>query len=156
MATDLNIARIEQMLESILADEPAYFLVSLTIKPGNNIKLFVDGDEGVKIERCVSYNRRLYKQIEEAEMYPEGDFSLEVSSPGIEEPLKLHRQYIKNIGRSIEVKMIDGTEKEGELETVETAAIIIKTITGKGKKAITEQLVIPFEKIQSTIVQIKF
>jgi ribosome maturation factor RimP len=156
MATDPNTSKLEQMLESILADEPAYFLVSLTIKPGNNIKVFVDGDEGVKIERCVSYNRRLYKLIEEAAIYPEGDFSLEVSSPGIEEPLKLHRQYVKNIGRSIEVKLIDGTQKEGELETVAAADIIIKTITGKGKKAITEQLVIPFENIQSTIVQIKF
>lgn len=81
MATDPNFSTIEQMLESILADEPAYFLVSLTIKPGNNIKVFVDGDEGIKIERCVSYNRRLYKLIEEAAIYPEGDFSLEVSSP---------------------------------------------------------------------------
>ena len=156
MATDPNFSTIEQMLQGILADEPAYFLVSLTIKPGNNIKVFVDGDEGIKIERCVSYNRRLYKLIEEAAIYPEGDFSLEVSSPGIDEPLKLHRQYVKNIGRTIEVKLIDGTQKEGELETVAAADIIIKTVIGKGKKAITEQLVIPFENIQSTIVQIKF
>jgi ribosome maturation factor RimP len=156
MATDPNFSTIEQMLQGILADEPAYFLVSLTIKPGNNIKVFVDGDEGIKIERCVSYNRRLYKLIEEAAIYPEGDFSLEVSSPGIDEPLKLHRQYLKNIGRTIEVKLIDGTQKEGELETVAAEDIILKTVTGKGKKAITEQLVIPFENIQSTIVQIKF
>jgi ribosome maturation factor RimP len=98
----------------------------------------------------------LYKLIEEAAIYPEGDFSLEVSSPGIDEPLKLHRQYLKNIGRTIEVKLIDGTQKEGELETVAAEDIILKTVTGKGKKAITEQLVIPFENIQSTIVQIKF
>ncbi len=144
------------MLNGILADEPAYFLVSVTINTGNNIKVFVDGDEGVKIERCVSYNRRLYKLIEEAGMYPEGDFSLEVSSPGIEEPLKLHRQYTKNIGRTVLVQLADDSEQEGVLEAVAASAITILTTTGKGKKAVTEQLVIPFENIKSTTVQIKF
>ena len=122
----------------------------------NNIKVFVDGDEGIKIERCVSFNRRLYKLIEEAALYPEGDFSLEVSSPGIEEPLKLHRQYTKNIGRTIETQLLDGTIKEGLLETVTENEVTIIHTAGKGKKAITEQLVIPFINIKSTTVQIKF
>lgn len=156
MATDPNISTIEKMLEAILADEPAYFLVSLTIKPTNNIKVFVDGDEGIQIERCVSYNRRLYKLIEEAAIYPEGDFSLEVSSPGIDEPLKLHRQYVKNIGRSVQVKLVDGAEKEGVLASVTTTEISLTITTGKGKKAVTEQLLIPFENIKTTTVQIKF
>lgn len=156
MATDPNISTIEQMLQGILAEEPAYFCVSITIKPTNNIKVFVDGDEGVKIERCVSFNRRLYKLIEEAAIYPEGDFSLEVSSPGIDEPLKLHRQYTKNIGRNVEVILADDTVKEGVLETVATDDITLITTSGKGKKAVTEQLVIPFSNIKSTTVQIKF
>lgn len=156
MATDQNTEKIEGMLNSILAEEPAYFCVSISIKPTNNIKVFVDGDEGIKIERCVSYNRRLYKLIEEAAIYPEGDFSLEVSSPGIEEPLKLHRQYLKNIGRIIEVQLLDGTIKEGLLETVTNNDVTIIFSEGKGKKAVTEQLVIPFVHIKSTTVQIKF
>lgn len=156
MATDLNIPKIEQMLNSILAEEPAYFLVSVTIKPTNNIKVYVDGDEGIKIEKCVSFNRKLYKLIEESGLYPEGDFSLEVSSPGIDEPLKLHRQYARNIGRNVAVKFLDGTEKEGVLEAVAEADIILATTTGKGKKAVTSQLVIPFSNIKSTTVQIKF
>lgn len=156
MATDKNTVTIEEMLNGILAEEPAYFCVSITIKPTNNIKVFVDGDEGIKIERCVSFNRRLYKLIEEAALYPEGDFSLEVSSPGIEEPLKLHRQYTKNIGRTIETQLLDGTIKEGLLETVTENEVTIIHTAGKGKKAITEQLVIPFINIKSTTVQIKF
>ena len=144
------------MLNSILAEEPTYFCVSISIKPTNNIKVFVDGDEGIKIERCVSFNRRLYKLIEEAAIYPEGDFSLEVSSPGIEEPLKLHRQYLKNIGRTIEIQLLDGTVKEGLLETVTNNDVTIIYSAGKGKKAVTEQLVIPFTHIKSTTVQIKF
>lgn len=156
MATDPNLPIIQQLLDGILADEPEYFCVSVTIKPTNNIKVFLDGDEGIKIEKCVSVNRRLYKLIEEGAIYPEGDFSLEVSSPGIDEPLKLHRQYTKNIGRTVLVQFVDGSEKEGVLEAVAEADIILQTTTGKGKKAVTEQLVIPFENIKSTTVQIKF
>lgn len=156
MATDQNTEKIEGMINSILAEEPTYFCVSISIKPTNNIKVFVDGDDGIKIERCVSFNRRLYKLIEEAAIYPEGDFSLEVSSPGIEEPLKLHRQYLKNIGRTIEIQLLDGTVKEGLLETVTNNDVTIIYSAGKGKKAVTEQLVIPFIHIKSTTVQIKF
>ncbi|MEI9935533.1 MAG: hypothetical protein WDM71_11945 [Ferruginibacter sp.] len=48
-------------------------------------------------------------------MVPDGIFSLEVSSPGIEEPLKILRQYKKNIGRKIEVLLQDETKSEGQV-----------------------------------------
>jgi ribosome maturation factor RimP len=156
MATDTQIQQIEQWLNSVLASETAYFCVSIKIKPTNNIKIFLDGDNGLPIEKCVEFNRKLYKLIEESGVYPDGDFSLEVSSPGLDEPLKLHRQYQKNIGRDVEVIFTDGTKKEGKLVTVTEADIIIEHTEGKGKKAVTQQLVIPFNHIKSTTVQIKF
>lgn len=156
MANEAAIQEIEKMLEAVLAEEPAYFPVSIRIKPTNNIKVFIDGDNGITIEKCVRFNRALYKRIEESGMYPDGDFSLEVSSPGIDEPLKLHRQYTKNIGREVEVSFTDGSTKEGKLVSVAEADIIIEHTEGKGKKAVTQQLVIPFENIKSTTVQIKF
>jgi len=94
--------------------------------------------------------------IEESNLYPDGDFSLEVSSPGLDEPLKMHRQYVKNIGRTVEVLFEDGSKKEGKLITVTDADILLEHTEGKGKKAITQQLVIPFNHIKSTTVQIKF
>lgn len=156
MSTETQITRIEGLITEMLAEETAYFLVSIRIKPTNNVKVFLDGDEGLAIEKCVSFNRRLYKLIEETGMYPEGEFSLEVSSPGLDEPLKLHRQYKKNIGRFIEVLFLDGTKKEGKLMEVAEADIIMEHTEGKGKKAVTQQLVIPFNHIKSTTVQIKF
>lgn len=156
MANETAIQAIEQMLNSVLAEEPEYFPVSVRIKPTNNIKVFIDGDNGITIEKCVRFNRALYKLIEESGMYPEGEFSLEVSSPGIDEPLKLHRQYTKNIGRDVEISFTDGTKKEGKLLSVAEADLIIEHTEGKGKKALTRQLVVPFSNIQSTIVQIKF
>jgi ribosome maturation factor RimP len=126
------------------------------IKPTNNVKVFIDGDNGLSIEKCVSFNRQLYKLIDEANLYPPGEFSLEVSSPGVDEPLKLHRQYKKNIGRNVEVTFTDGQKKEGKLLEVAEADIIIEQAIGKGKKATSQQVVIPFDNIKSIIVQVQF
>ena len=156
MATETIIQEIEQLTDAVIAAEPEFFRVNVRIKPTNNIKVFIDGDNGVSIEKCVHFNRKLYKLIEEKGFFPEGDFSLEVSSPGVDEPLKLHRQYNKNIGRFVEVIFLDGTKKEGKLIQVAEADIILEFITGKGKKAETQQLVIPFNNIKTTTVQIKF
>jgi ribosome maturation factor RimP len=156
MANETAIERVEQLMNQVLAEEPTYFLVSVRIKPTNNLKLFLDGDNGITIEKCVQFNRKLYKLIEETGMYPEGEFSLEVSSPGLDEPLKMHRQYTKNIGRDVEVLFLDDTRKEGKLIAVTEADILLEHTEGKGKKAVTQQLVIPFTNIKSTTVQIKF
>lgn len=156
MANEAQIQQLEALAAEMLAEDPAYFLVSLRIKPTNNIKVFIDGDEGVTIEKCVRFNRRLYKMIEEKGMYPDGDFSLEVSSPGVDEPLKLKRQYSKNIGRDVEITFTDDSQKEGKLLAVSEADIIVEHTEGKGKKAVTQQLVIPFDNIKSAVVQVKF
>lgn len=156
MAIETQVQQIEQLADQMLAEHPEYFRTNVKIKPTNNVKVFIDGDNGVTIERCVKFNRQLYKLIEETGMYPEGEFSLEVSSPGVGEPLKTHRQYIKNTGREVEVIFMDGAKKEGKLVQVAESDIIIEHTEGKGKKAVTQQLVIPFDNIKSTTVQIKF
>jgi ribosome maturation factor RimP len=156
MAAAEQIQVLESFINGVIANNPEIFLVSLKIKPTNNIKVFLDADTGLPIDRCVKINRQLYKFIEEAGMYPEGDFSLEVSSPGITEPLKLHRQYQKNIGRSVEVVLNDASTKEGVLQEVTENNITIETSEGKGKKLVVAQVIIPFENIKSTTVQIKF
>lgn len=156
MANEAQLQQVEGFISEMLAEEPAYFLVSLRIKPTNNIKVFIDGDEGITIEKCVRFNRRLYKMIEEAAMYPEGDFSLEVSSPGIDEPLKLHRQYNKNIGRDLGITFNDGSVKEGKLLSVSDNDILVEITEGKGKKAVTQQVVVAFVDIKEAVVQVKF
>src|SRR5271154_3657007 len=99
MVNETQIRAVESMLNQLMADEPAYFPVEVKIGPPTHIRVFLDGDAGISIEKCVQYCRALYKKIEEAGLFPGGDFSLEVSSPGLDEPLKLLRQYKKNIGR---------------------------------------------------------
>jgi ribosome maturation factor RimP len=154
MSTNTNIELVEKILLSKLYDD--IFLVEMKVKPINNFKIYLDADSGLGIEKCIKINRALYKQLEEMGIYPEGDFSLEVSSPGIEEPLKLLRQYVKNIGRAVEVTLQDGSTKEGMLLEATEDAIEIECTEGKGKKAIITKLTIPFTTIKQTVVQIKF
>jgi len=151
------------MTEEIISEEPVYFLVDLRIKPTNNVKVFLDGDSGITIEKCVQVNRKLYRKLEESAIFPDGDFSLEVSSAGLDEPLKLLRQYKKNIGRLVEVQLQDGTQKEGQLTDVSDEGIVLEISTGKPtngklpskKKEISSHSLL-FNNIKSTKIQIVF
>jgi len=150
------VQQLEEWIITLLKDSPSLFLVSLKIKPTNNIIVIIDGDEGFSIDANVKLNRQLYKKIEESAIYPEGNFSLEVTSPGVTEPLKLIRQYLKTIGREVEIVFKNGELKIGKLLTVTESEIQIETKEGKGKKMIVQETFVPFEQIKTTTVQIKF
>ncbi|RYZ64364.1 MAG: ribosome maturation factor [Proteobacteria bacterium] len=157
MTTENLIETVTEKIHSLIAD-PKHFLVEVRVKPTNNIKVFMDGDEGLPLSDLVSYNRKLYKALEESALFPEGDFSLEVSSPGVDEPLKLHRQYGKNIGRYVEITLADeaGTKLEGKLTTATEDGIVVEVERGKGKKKEVTQETILFNDIKNTKVQVKF
>jgi ribosome maturation factor RimP len=74
----------------------------------------------------------------------------------VEEPLILNRQYVKNIGRTVEVILNDEAVFTGMMKEVTDKAILIEWTAGKGKKATQESMLIPFDNIKSTIVQIQF
>lgn len=156
MNTETQIQAIEQKINGLLEGHPTHFLVEIRIKPTNNIKVFIDADEGINLSVLIDYNRKLYKQLEESGMYPDGDFSLEVSSPGLDEPLKKHRQYKKNVGRFVEVQLNDGAKREGKMIEATEDGFILETETGKGKKKEVKQETILFTDIKSTKIQVKF
>ena len=151
-----QIQTIEDKLKPLLEAHPTHFLVEIRVKPVNNFKIFIDADEGINLSGLIEYNRKLYRQIEESGMFPDGNFSLEVSSPGLDEPLKLKRQYKKNVGRFVEVTLLDGTKKEGKLLEASEDGILIEWEEGKGKKKETKQETILFEQVKTTKIQIKF
>jgi ribosome maturation factor RimP len=156
MDTAAQIQLISEMAHALLAEQPAHFLVQVRIKPTNNVKVFIDGDQGVTIEDCIRLNRKLYAQLEEKGLYPEGDFSLEVSSPGVGEPLLLQRQYLKNIGRLLEVKTTEGVVLTGILQSADDNGITLAVSSGKGKKAVTQEHQLLFDNIKEASVQIQF
>ena len=156
MNVETPLKNIEDFVAGITSQSETVFPVEVKISPANDIKVFLDADDGITIEKCTSVNKALYKYIEETGMFPDGNFSLEVSSPGVDEPLKLHRQYQKNIGRKVEVLLNDGNKKEGTLLNVSDDEIIIEEKTGKGNKTIITAATILFNQIKHTTVLITF
>jgi ribosome maturation factor RimP len=146
--------KVHSLLEPIL-EGTDIFLVNIKVKPVNNIKVYLDADAGFSIDKCTLVNRKLYHAIEEEQMFPDGDFSLEVSSPGVDEPLLQMRQYTKNIGRKVMVTDTEGVEKTGLLKEVTEDHITLEIKPAKVKEAliITQ---IPFSNIKTTVVQIIF
>lgn len=156
MTKETQIQAIEALVNSLLTEDEDYFLVEISIKPVNNIKVYLDADSGVIIEKCVSYNRKLYRAIVEKEIYPDGEFSLEVSSPGVDEPLRMLRQYRKNIGRPVEVVQTEGPVLTGKLMDATEDAITLEVEEGKGRKKTTTTHVVLCSNIKTTTVQIVF
>jgi len=155
MNSENQVIGVEKKLSELLTELPGYFLVETSVKPTNNIKVFVDADQGAAIDQLSRINRALYKWVEE-NLFPNGDFSIEVSSPGLEEPLKLNRQYLKNVGRMVEIVLKNGLKKEGKLKSVSENEIVIEEEIGKGKKKEVIQHIILKEEIKTTKVQVKF
>lgn len=138
------------------------FVVEFKVKPTNNYKLYVDSDTGFTLEKCVRINRKLRRLIEEADLYPEGDFSLEVSSPGVDVPLKLERQFKKNVGRTLEIVLQD-PEAEGligKLLSADETGVQLEKVTKlrRVKKVIPEPeiLTILYADIKTAVTQIEF
>ena len=154
MNTENQVTVIETKLNEWLSELPGYFLVEISVKPTNNIKVFVDADQGAAIDQLSKINRTLYKWVEET-LFPNGDFSIEVSSPGLDEPLKLQRQYQKNIGRYVEVLLKNGIKKEGKLVNVSDEEIIVEEEKGTGKKKELIEHKFLKEDIKTTKIQIR-
>jgi ribosome maturation factor RimP len=156
MNIDSQIQAIEQKVMALIDPDPENFLVEVKIRPGNNIKIFVDADRGMSIDKLAHYNRSLYRQIEESGLFPNNDFSLEISSPGLDEPLKLRRQYLKNMGRYVEIILKSGIKIEGKLIDATDGEIIIEEEKGNKKKKEIIQHSLSYDDIKTTKIQIKW
>ncbi|GGD58757.1 ribosome maturation factor RimP [Emticicia aquatilis] len=147
--------KIEQLLEPLLENDK-FFIVDIKVslsKVHSKVTILLDSDEGIKIDECTAISRQLGTDIDE--MMPE-KYTLEVSSPGVDFPLKSERMYRKNIGRSLKVIQNDGTEIKGVLETVEAEQI---TVIEDKKRKKNEEIVpvaIPFGNIKQSEVIISF
>ncbi|RYD52722.1 MAG: ribosome maturation factor [Sphingobacteriales bacterium] len=153
MTNEAIIAKVHSLLEPLM-DDTDLFVTSIQVKPTANIKVFIDADSGLTVEKSIRVNRKLRAAIEEAAMFPEGDFSLEVSSPGIGEPLTTHRQYLKNIDRLLEVEKTDGTIVTGLLRAFADDTL---TLEVKGtKKLPPHEVAIPLADVKTATVQVVF
>lgn len=149
--------KVSQLLEAGLQEKPAIFLIDLTITDAFKIIVTLDGDNGVQLQDCIDISRAIEHNLDREEQ----DFSLEVASVGVGSPLKLVRQYIKNIGRTLIVKLTTQTI-EAQLVAANDNFITLawearepKKI-GKGKETVQKTMEIPYSEIKEAIVTVTF
>ena len=150
--------RVKELAEEKIAEleRADLFVVDVKFHSNGNLVILVDGDNGVGISDCVAISRYVGFKLEE-ENTIDTAYNLEVSSPGVDLPLTQLRQYTKNIGRELGIKMADGAKREGKLTALTEDAITIEEkIKDKGKKATVMESVIPIDQITETKVLISF
>ena len=156
---------IEEKITALLEEkfqEDAFtecFLVGLKLHAHNKLDVFLDSDFGITFEKCQRISRYLEQYLDEEKWLGE-KYVLEVSSPGISRPLVMKRQYPRNIGRKVEVKLKDGDKRTGILTEVEEDRITleekIRVKEGKRKKVEVVETEISFNSIDHTKVKITF
>lgn len=151
----IQVETIRGFLEEVLPKWDL-FLVEVTVKPTNRISVFVDSLKGVTVEECIAVSRYVESKLNR----DTEDFDLEVSSPGLDNPLKLPMQFVKNIGRLLEVVTIDGQKTIGRLTGVEGEMIRLdvesleRVTAGKKKVNVVRTWEKPLESIKTAKVVI--
>lgn len=114
------------------------FAVEINVDSQNNIKVIIDGDEGVSIDKCVEVSRLIEGSLDREEE----DFELGVSSYGINRPILLNRQYKKYIDKALELNLNDNSIKRGILESFDDSKLIIKeeVVKKKGHKSKSKKM----------------
>lgn len=149
--------KILELLEEGLKEKPSLFLVDLTVTETFKVMVTLDGDNGVNLQDCIDISRAIDNNLDREEQ----DYALEVASAGVSSPLKMARQYHKNIGRTLKVKTASETI-EAVLEQVFDNSIVLSWTTrepkkiGKGKETVEHKREIPYSEIKEAIVTIIF
>ncbi len=152
---DLN--KIQDLIENAVNNQSDLYLLDYNISDGNNIKIVIDGDRPINIDDCKNVNRTIEQNLEDLDI----DASVQVTSPGVDEPLKVKRQYFKNIGRKLSVKTESQTYK-ANLDSVTDEGVSLKwksrekKSNGKGKVTVNKNITIAFDEIKQAIVMINF
>ncbi len=151
----------ENTIRALVAEkieETDYYLLSVEIKPGNAISVELESMGPISISDCVDISRQIEHNLDREEE----DFSLQVSSPGLDKPLRDYRQYIKNVGRHLKIRLTDGSEFEGELlkadeEKIEVQERKKERVEGKKKKELVEiNHVLEYPQIKQAKIKITF
>jgi len=148
--------RVAELVQEKIADREDLFVVRIKMHNNGILEILLDGDNGISIDDCVAVSRHVGFHLEEENVIDRA-YRLEVSSPGIDSPLLLLRQYIKNIGRNVRLKLADGSKEEGKLlSATDDLLVLEQKVKEKGKKAALKTVEFPMDQVQETKVLISF
>ena len=136
----------------------SHFVVDVIVSKHKLMKVTVilDGDNGVTIDDCSKLSRAISAEIEEGGWIGDENYTLEVGTPGLDHPLKLKRQYTKNIGRTVIIHQVNKNKLQGELIAVDENKVILAIEVKEGKKTQLKNIEILFSEIEKTLVTVSF
>ncbi|PPK84617.1 ribosome maturation factor RimP [Neolewinella xylanilytica] len=153
--------KITNLLETYFATEAEFqdcFVVDIN-HSNKKLEVFVDSDSAMTFAKCQRISRYLEGYLDEQKPLGE-EYVLDVSSPGVDRPLKFYRQYLKNVGRTLEVTTTDGETYTGQLKEASPSEIVLeakmRVQEGKRKKTVVEDIRIANDAIKKSIVKISF
>jgi ribosome maturation factor RimP len=151
-------AKVQELAAGKLSD-PSHFVVTVRFlekqRPAR-LLVIVDGDNGVTIDVCAQLSRDLSQALDENDLVPQA-YTLEVSTPGLDQPLQLKRQYIKNVGRGLKVHLRNKPIVQGRLESATEEKIVIEEqMKNATRSAATKMTEIPYEDIDKAFVMVSF
>jgi ribosome maturation factor RimP len=154
---NMNQTAVKDIVDIALALNESLYLIELSISVNNKVQVVVDGDNGVSLSECMRISRVINDNFDrEVE-----DFSLEVTTPDIAHPLKIKRQYIKNLNRILKVKTAE-EEIEGTLVTADEDKIVLQwkarepKPVGKGNVTVEKTVTLEYTEIKEAKVKILF
>jgi len=153
----IAVKTIKELINKAI-EGTSIFLISCEVNPGNSIQVLIDNMNNTSVQDCILVSRGIEHNLDrEVE-----DFDLSVSSPGLSKPFVVREQYLKNIGRRVKVKPLEGKAAEGELSEVTEEFILLKDkvkerIEGrKSKQWVDKEYKFLFNDIKETKVIISF
>lgn len=150
--------KVESLVSEFLETRKDLYLVGLKISAGDDVTVILDGDEGLSLQDCLDASRAVEFNLDREEH----DFSLQVMSPGLSEPLTSPRQYKKNIGRELDVLLQNDEKIKGEISSVDEESVTLTLryrrpkLVGKGKEDVVEDKKILYTEIKKALIVIKF
>ena len=122
--------KVFEILKSAIVDRSDIFIIDFIVSKSNFIKIILDSDSGISIRDCQKISKYIINDLNDCDQ----NFSLEVSSVGIGSPLVNKRQYKKNIGKFLEVKINSGQYYRGQLKSFNKDFIEINSKVNEAKK----------------------
>lgn len=155
----VNKNTVLELINEKLDENPEFYLVDLKINNANKIYIEIDHKQNpISINDCIGFSRQVEHNLDREEE----DFELEVTSPGLSQPFKVHHQYVKNLGKEVKVMLNSSKSVQGMLEEVNEEEVMIsfetkEKIEGKKKKLkVQHEQRIKFEEIKETKIIVKF
>jgi len=150
----------EYIIEAVndILGHSGFFLVDVQVSRGNLIRVFMDHPNGISLDDCAFFSGKIEQKLDREQE----DFELQVSSPGLGEPIRVIEQYRKSIGQKLDIRLVDGDSLKGRLESLREGpgepepALVIKLAGSKRKPAPAEPAVIGISRIHLARIEIDF